>query len=127
MLSLPLTHAAMNCAERAVSVRLRRPRGPQRLLARLPRVDDSLTCGDEFRARRRHTRTPTIRPHMSTRFTQARLLTVNEVADLLRVSRMTVYRLIKEGQLKALRVGRSYRLREDDVDEYLSKRYTEAI
>jgi excisionase family DNA binding protein len=54
-------------------------------------------------------------------------LTVNEVADLLRVSRMTVYRLIKEGQLKALRVGRSYRLREDDVDEYLSKRYTEAI
>ena len=64
---------------------------------------------------------------MSTRFTQARLLTVNEVAALLRVSRMTVYRLIKEGQLKALRVGRSYRLREDDVDEYLSKRYTEAI
>jgi excisionase family DNA binding protein len=64
---------------------------------------------------------------MSTRFTQGRLLTVNEVADLLRVSRMTVYRLIKEGQMKALRVGRSYRLREDDVDEYLSKRYTEAI
>jgi excisionase family DNA binding protein len=64
---------------------------------------------------------------MSTGFTQARLLTVNEVADLLRVSRMTVYRLIKEGQIKALRVGRSYRLREDDVDEYLSKRYTEAI
>ena len=64
---------------------------------------------------------------MSTGFTQARPLTVNEVADLLRVSRMTVYRLIKEGQLKALRVGRSYRLREDDVDEYLSKRYTEAI
>ena len=56
---------------------------------------------------------------MSTRFTQARLLTVNEVADLLRVSRMTVYRLIKEGQLKALRVGRSYRLREDDVDPAL--------
>jgi excisionase family DNA binding protein len=60
-------------------------------------------------------------------FTEARLLTVNEVADLLRVSRMTVYRLIKEGQMPALRVGRSYRLREDDVDDYLSKRYTEAM
>jgi excisionase family DNA binding protein len=59
-------------------------------------------------------------------FTEARLLTVNEVADLLRVSRMTVYRLIKEGQVAALRVGRSYRLREDDVDHYLSGRYTEA-
>jgi excisionase family DNA binding protein len=64
---------------------------------------------------------------MRTRFTEARLLTANEVADLLRVSKMTVYRLIKEGALPALRVGRSYRLREDDVDEYLSKRYTEAI
>jgi excisionase family DNA binding protein len=90
-------------------------------------ADGFLTSGDAAGARRRHTRTPTIPPHMSTRFTQAKLLTVNEVADLLRVSRMTVYRLIKEGQMKALRVGRSYRLREDDVDEYLSKRYTEAI
>jgi excisionase family DNA binding protein len=59
-------------------------------------------------------------------FTEARLLTVNEVADLLRVSRMTVYRLIKEGDIAALRVGRSYRLREDDVDDYLSQRYTVA-
>jgi excisionase family DNA binding protein len=59
-------------------------------------------------------------------FTEARLLTVNEVADLLRVSRMTVYRLIKDGSIAALRVGRSYRLREDDVDDYLSERYTAA-
>ncbi len=63
---------------------------------------------------------------MKGRFTEARLLTVNEVADLLRVSRMTVYRLIKEGAIGALRVGRSYRLREDDVDDYLSRRYTDA-
>ena len=59
-------------------------------------------------------------------FTEARLLTVNEVADLLRVSRMTVYRMIKEGEMPAVRVGRGYRLREDDVDTYLSDRYTEA-
>jgi excisionase family DNA binding protein len=59
-------------------------------------------------------------------FTEARLLTVNEVADLLRVSRMTVYRLIHEGEVPALRVGRSFRLREDDVDSYLTQRYTEA-
>jgi excisionase family DNA binding protein len=59
-------------------------------------------------------------------FTEARLLTVNEVADLLRVSRMTVYRLIHEGDMAALRVGRSYRLREDDVNSYLSQRYTDA-
>ena len=59
-------------------------------------------------------------------FTEARLLTVNEVADLLRVSRMTVYRLIKNGEMPALRVGRNYRLREEDIHSYLTERYTEA-
>ena len=59
-------------------------------------------------------------------FTEARLLTVNEVADLLRVSRMTVYRLIKTGEMSAFRVGRGYRLREEDIDSYLTERYTEA-
>jgi excisionase family DNA binding protein len=59
-------------------------------------------------------------------FTEARLLTVNEVADLLRVSRMTVYRLIKTGEMSAVRVGRNYRLREEDVETYLTERYTEA-
>lgn len=38
---------------------------------------------------------------------------------------MTVYRLIKAGELPAIRVGKAYRLREDDVDAYLTKRYTE--
>ena len=55
-----------------------------------------------------------------------RFLTVAEVAQLMRVSTMTVYRLIKAGDLGAVRVGRSYRIREDDVDRYLADRYTEA-
>ncbi len=53
-------------------------------------------------------------------------LTVAEVAGLLRVSTMTVYRLIKAGDLPAARIGRSYRIREDDVDRYLEARFTEA-
>ena len=59
-------------------------------------------------------------------FNEVRLLTVNEVADLLRVSRMTVYRLINAGQLPSLRVGKSYRLREQDIHAYLTERFTEA-
>lgn len=55
-----------------------------------------------------------------------RFLTVGEVADLLRVSNMTVYRLINAGDLPAVRVGKSYRLREDDIDKYLADGYTEA-
>ncbi len=51
----------------------------------------------------------------------SRLLTVVEVATLMRVSRMTVYRLIRRGHLKAIRVGRNYRVREDDLNEYLEE------
>lgn len=47
------------------------------------------------------------------------LLTVAEVADLLRVSNMTVYRLIKAGQIGAIRVGKNYRIPQADLDEYL--------
>jgi excisionase family DNA binding protein len=49
----------------------------------------------------------------------AHLLTASEVADLLRVSSMTVYRLIRSGELPAVRVGRSYRVRREDLDAYL--------
>jgi excisionase family DNA binding protein len=59
-------------------------------------------------------------------FHEVRLLTVSEVADLLRVSRMTVYRLIKTGELPSLRVGKSYRLREQDIHTYLNGRFTQA-
>ena len=55
-----------------------------------------------------------------------RFLTVAEVADELRVSTMTVYRLIKSEQLPATRVGKSLRIRRNDVDRYLERRYTDA-
>jgi excisionase family DNA binding protein len=50
------------------------------------------------------------------------LLTVGEVAGIMRVSNMTVYRLIKSGQLSAIRVGKNYRIRRLDVDKYLTDR-----
>jgi excisionase family DNA binding protein len=50
------------------------------------------------------------------------LLTVGEVAQLMRVSNMTVYRLIKSGQLAAIRVGKNYRIRHKDVGRYLDER-----
>ena len=55
-------------------------------------------------------------------FAGDRLLTVAEVAATMRVSNMTVYRLIKAGQLPAIRVGKNYRIRESDVNDYLSDR-----
>lgn len=42
-------------------------------------------------------------------------LTVAKVAKLMRVSNMTVYRMVHSGELPAVRFGRSYRVPESDV------------
>ncbi len=46
-------------------------------------------------------------------------LTVAEVASLMRVSKMTVYRLLHSGELAGVRVGRSFRVPESAVHNYL--------
>lgn len=49
-----------------------------------------------------------------------KFLTVHEVAAMLRVSPMTVYRLIEDEELPATRVARSLRVREADLEAYLN-------
>jgi excisionase family DNA binding protein len=56
----------------------------------------------------------------------SKFLTVAEVAAMMRVSKMTVYRLVHSGELPAVRVGRSFRVLEKDVDEYLRKSFYNA-
>jgi excisionase family DNA binding protein len=53
-------------------------------------------------------------------------MTAGEVAAVLRVSSMTVYRLINAGQLPAVRIGKSFRVRQDELDRYLEDRHTKA-
>ena len=48
-----------------------------------------------------------------------KFLTVAEVASMMRVSKMTVYRLVHSGEMPAVRVGRSFRVPEKAVDDYL--------
>jgi len=55
-----------------------------------------------------------------------RFLTVAEVATLMRVSKMTVYRLVHSGELAAVRVGRSFRVSERAVHEYLREAFPES-
>lgn len=55
-----------------------------------------------------------------------KFLTIAEVASVMRVSKMTVYRLVHGGDLAAVRVGRSFRVKEEDVDEYLRKSFYNA-
>jgi len=54
-----------------------------------------------------------------------RFLTVAEVAGLMRVSKMTVYRLVHAGDLTAVRVGRSFRVPEQAVHQYLRHAFSQ--
>ena len=49
----------------------------------------------------------------------APFLTVAEVADRMRVSKMTVYRLVHSGELPAVRFGRSFRVQRGAVEELI--------
>jgi excisionase family DNA binding protein len=50
------------------------------------------------------------------------LLTVEEVAEKLRLGPRTVYRLIEAGRLKAIKISRkAYRISENDLIQFIKK------
>jgi excisionase family DNA binding protein len=55
-----------------------------------------------------------------------KFLTVAEVAAILRLSKMSVYRLIHSGQLEAVQFGRSFRVTEKALNTYLEHAYFSA-
>lgn len=62
---------------------------------------------------------------MASEISDVRFLTVAEVAELMRVSKMTVYRLVHSGELPAVRFGRSFRVPESAVAEALGQSGTD--
>jgi len=56
---------------------------------------------------------------MARDLSDVRFLTVQEVADMMRVSTMTVYRLVHSGEVPAVRFGRSYRIPETAVEHLI--------
>lgn len=63
---------------------------------------------------------------MSSNLSEVTFLTVAEVAKLMRVSKMTVYRLVHSGELQAVQIGRSFRVPEQAVHDYLRAAFIEA-
>jgi excisionase family DNA binding protein len=49
------------------------------------------------------------------------ILTIREVADYLKVTERTLYRLVQEGKLPAFKVGNSWRFRREDLDRWISE------
>jgi excisionase family DNA binding protein len=87
-----------------------------RLHARRPRIDGEV---DPARGQK-------IEVVMSERqLGEVQFLTVAEVASIMRVSKMTVYRMVHAGELPAIRVGRSFRVPEDEVHKYLRSSFVD--
>ena len=63
--------------------------------------------------------------HRDSPLAEMKFLTVAEVATVMRVSRMTVYRLVHSGEVPAVRVGRSFRVPERAVHDYLRTAYND--
>jgi excisionase family DNA binding protein len=52
-------------------------------------------------------------------WSDVRFLTVYELALMMRISKMSAYRLVRTGELESIRVGRSYRIPEQAVVAYM--------
>ncbi len=59
-------------------------------------------------------------------YSKNRLLTIDDVATMLQVSKRTVFRWFASGKLQALRVGNVTRIRPEDLDQFIQDHLTTA-
>ncbi len=50
------------------------------------------------------------------------VMTIQEVADYLKVTRQTVYKLLKNGNLKAFKIGRSTRILRSELKRFIHEK-----
>jgi len=58
---------------------------------------------------------------MTTSKEPSQIMTVEEVADFLKLSKITVYKLVKKGDLPGFRVGNSWRFRRETIAGIITK------
>lgn len=63
----------------------------------------------------------------NTRAGMPSFLTTEEVLTYLKVTPRTIYRLIRTGELPAVRVGRQWRFRQSDLDAWLDRQATQSV
>ncbi|WP_112181791.1 helix-turn-helix domain-containing protein [Paraliobacillus zengyii] len=49
------------------------------------------------------------------------IMTIAQVAEYLQLSEMTTYKLVQEGKLPGFKIGRHWRIKRDDLDEFIEK------
>ena len=53
--------------------------------------------------------------------TDIKVYTTEDALEILKVSQRTLYRYIKAGQIKAIKLGREYRITEEALREFLER------
>ncbi|WP_117161486.1 helix-turn-helix domain-containing protein [Paraliobacillus sp. X-1268] len=48
-------------------------------------------------------------------------MTIAQVAEYLQLSEMTTYKLVQEGKLPGFKIGRHWRIKRDDLDDFIEK------
>ena len=86
----------------------------------------SRASGDSKKSGSSEPATPAVARPADPAFADVKFLTVAEVAAVMRVSKMTVYRMVHSAELPAVRVGRSFRVPERAVHDYLRAAFIEA-
>jgi len=54
-----------------------------------------------------------------------KLLTIDDLADYFQVSKKTVYRLLQQKRLPAVRIARQWRFRAEDIDRWLEQKQSD--
>jgi excisionase family DNA binding protein len=49
------------------------------------------------------------------------ILTITQVAEYLQISEVTTYKLVSEGKINAFKIGRHWRVKKDDLNEFIEK------
>ena len=51
----------------------------------------------------------------------SKLFTIKEVAKMFRMNVLTIYEYVREGKLPAVKIGRSYRILESDLNQFIKE------
>ena len=49
------------------------------------------------------------------------IMTVNDVAAYLKISEVTTYKLVQQGKIPAFKIGRHWRVKRIDLEEFIEK------
>ncbi len=52
----------------------------------------------------------------------SRLLSIKEVTEILGISRATIYRMIDAGEIKAYKIGKGVRFKQEEIEEYVDSK-----